>query len=90
MNAQSPNQRACVDSFESDGPGLSQQVLDVGGKFRLGKTTKPGGQGIGMTTSFEIAEQLGGAMRLSNRSNTRGAVLTASVPVDVLAREAVK
>ncbi|MEX2216887.1 MAG: HAMP domain-containing sensor histidine kinase [Phycisphaeraceae bacterium] len=73
-----------------DGPGLSREVLDVGGKFFVGKTTKPGGHGIGMTTAKEIAEELGGTMRLASRNGQRGAVLTVAVPVDVLAAEVLK
>jgi len=67
-------------SISDNGPGLSRQVFDTGGIFRFGKTTKPGGHGIGLTLCRDIAANLGGALRLTNRDDG-GALLTLTYPV---------
>lgn len=43
-------------------------------------TTKPGGSGIGLVLSRQIAEGHGGALTLSNRSDARGAVARLVLP----------
>ncbi len=44
-------------------------------------STKPGGSGIGLTLSRQIAEAHGGALRLENRKDQRGAVATLLLPL---------
>jgi len=43
-------------------------------------TTKPGGSGIGLVWSRQIAEAHGGTLRLENRTETEGAVATLDIP----------
>ncbi len=62
-----------------DGPGLSPAVVDERGRFRVGHTTKPGGHGIGLMLSHDIATRLGGTLTLTNRLEG-GAALTLRYP----------
>ncbi|HZF27120.1 MAG TPA: ATP-binding protein [Steroidobacteraceae bacterium] len=43
-------------------------------------TTKPGGSGVGLALSRQIAEGHGGTLSLENRRDTRGAVATLEIP----------
>ncbi|HKE43915.1 MAG TPA: ATP-binding protein [Steroidobacteraceae bacterium] len=43
-------------------------------------TTKPGGSGVGLALSRQIAEGHGGTLSLENRRDTRGAVATLELP----------
>ena len=43
-------------------------------------TTKPGGSGVGLALSRQIAEGHGGTLALENRSDARGAVATLVIP----------
>ncbi len=43
-------------------------------------TTKPGGSGIGLALSRQIAEAHGGSLTLANRLNARGAVAVLRLP----------
>lgn len=43
-------------------------------------TTKPGGSGVGLALSRQIAEGHGGTLALENRSDARGAVATLEIP----------
>ncbi len=53
---------------EDDGPGLSE----TGNLFVPFYTTKPGGSGIGLVLSRQIAEGHGGALHLENRRGRVG------------------
>jgi signal transduction histidine kinase len=44
-------------------------------------TTKPGGSGIGLFLSRQIAEAHGGTLTLANRADERGAVATLRLPL---------
>ncbi len=64
-----------------NGPGLARSVVDFAGIFAFGLSTKPGGHGHGLVLCKEIAGQLGGTLRVSNRDRTRGAMVTMTYPV---------
>jgi two-component system, NtrC family, nitrogen regulation sensor histidine kinase NtrY len=64
----------CVDD---EGPGLQS----TGNLFVPFFTTKPGGSGIGLALSRQIAEAHGGALNLRNRTNARGARATLTLPL---------
>jgi len=53
---------------EDDGPGLA----DTANLFVPFFTTKPGGSGIGLALSRQIAQEHGGTLRLENREGTAG------------------
>ncbi|HEU4523168.1 MAG TPA: ATP-binding protein [Thermoanaerobaculia bacterium] len=61
-----------------DGPGLSGSA----NLFVPFFTTKPGGSGIGLVLSRQIAEAHGGSLTLENRKDGRGAVATVIIPSD--------
>jgi signal transduction histidine kinase len=61
---------------EDDGPGLS----NTGNLFVPFFTTKPGGSGIGLVLSRQIAEGHGGSLTLENRSGARGCVARLRLP----------
>lgn len=42
--------------------------------------TKPGGSGIGLVLSRQIAEGHGGTLTLANREDTRGCLATLRIP----------
>ena len=65
---------------EDDGPGLS----NTGNLFVPFFTTKPGGSGIGLVLSRQIAEAHGGSLLLENRVDRRGCRATLRMPVQVL------
>lgn len=62
---------------EDDGPGLS----NTGNLFVPFFTTKPGGSGIGLVLSRQIAEGHGGGLTLENRHGSRGCVARLRLPV---------
>lgn len=62
---------------EDEGPGLSS----TSNLFVPFFTTKPGGSGIGLALSRQIAEAHGGALTLNNRPDVRGCVATLKLPV---------
>jgi two-component system nitrogen regulation sensor histidine kinase NtrY len=66
---------------EDSGPGLE----DTGNLFVPFYTTKPGGSGIGLVLSRQIAEGHGGSLVLENRSDDRGARARLVLPMDLRA-----
>jgi two-component system nitrogen regulation sensor histidine kinase NtrY len=44
-------------------------------------TTKPGGSGIGLVLSRQIAEGHGGTLTLENHANARGCRATLRIPI---------
>ena len=65
---------------EDEGPGLS----NTGNLFVPFFTTKPGGSGIGLVLSRQIAEAHGGTLHLGNRTDRRGCRASLRMPVQVL------
>lgn len=66
---------------EDEGPGLS----NTGNLFVPFFTTKPGGSGIGLVLSRQIAEAHGGSLLLENRSDRSGCRASLRIPVQALA-----
>ncbi len=66
--------------ISDNGPGLDPAVLDAGGRAVPGRTSKPGGHGLGLTVCQKIAQSLGGTFTLRNLQ-PHGAELTLSWPV---------
>jgi signal transduction histidine kinase len=62
--------------IKDDGPGLSSTA----NLFVPFFTTKPGGSGIGLVLSRQIAEGHGGALTLENRSDGQGCVARLRLP----------
>ena len=65
---------------EDEGPGLA----NTGNLFVPFFTTKPGGSGIGLVLSRQIAEAHGGNLVLANRDDRRGCRATLRMPLQVL------
>jgi nitrogen fixation/metabolism regulation signal transduction histidine kinase len=66
---------------EDEGPGLS----NTGNLFVPFFTTKPGGSGIGLVLSRQIAEAHGGTLLLENREDRRGCRASLRIPVQAAA-----
>jgi signal transduction histidine kinase len=66
---------------EDDGPGLS----NTSNLFVPFFTTKPGGSGIGLVLSRQIAEAHGGTLTLENRRGAHGCRATLRLPAQALA-----
>lgn len=62
---------------EDEGPGLS----NTGNLFVPFFTTKPGGSGIGLVLSRQIAEAHGGALILANREDRQGCRAVLRIPL---------
>ena len=65
---------------EDEGPGLS----NTGNLFVPFFTTKPGGSGIGLVLSRQIAEAHGGSLMLENRDDRIGCRASLRLPLQVL------
>ena len=63
--------------IEDEGPGLS----NTGNLFVPLFTTKPGGSGIGLVLSRQIAEAHGGSLILENRDDGHGCRASLRIPV---------
>src|SRR5262249_32668573 len=63
--------------IEDEGPGLS----NTANLFVPFFTTKPGGSGIGLVLSRQIAEAHGGSLDLRNRSDASGCEARLILPV---------
>ena len=63
-------------TVEDDGPGIT----DTSNLFVPFFTTKPGGTGIGLALSRQIAEAHDGSLSLENRRDARGSVATLRLP----------
>ena len=68
-----------VVSVEDNGSGFSSKVLNLTGDQRF--TTKSDGMGVGLALCRRIIEQHNGALKLSNRDRSQGAVVTVSLPL---------
>ena len=70
--------RRMLDVYvDDDGPGLP----NTGNLFVPFFTTKPGGSGIGLVLSRQIAEGHGGTLTLENRAGARGCRATLRLPI---------
>jgi signal transduction histidine kinase len=67
---------------EDDGPGLS----NTGNLFVPFFTTKPGGSGIGLVLSRQIAEAHGGSLLLENRDSGIGCRASLRIPLHAVAQ----
>ena len=68
---------------EDEGPGLS----NTGNLFVPFFTTKPGGSGIGLVLSRQIAEAHGGSLLLENRDDRSGCRASLRIPVQAALRD---
>jgi nitrogen fixation/metabolism regulation signal transduction histidine kinase len=66
-----------VIEVEDDGPGIANPA----NLFIPFFTTKPGGSGIGLILSRQIAEAHGGNLTLENRTNSQGCVARLRLPL---------
>lgn len=64
--------------IQDDGPGISNPA----NLFVPFFTTKPGGSGIGLVLSRQIAEAHGGTLALENRASARGCEARLRLPLD--------
>lgn len=65
-------------TVEDEGPGLS----NTANLFVPFFTTKPGGTGIGLTLSRQIAEAHGGSLSLENKPEGHGCIATLRLPIN--------
>jgi signal transduction histidine kinase len=69
-------ERDVILTIEDSGPGL----MNPSNTFVPFYTTKPGGSGIGLVLSRQIAEGHGGSLELSNRDHQRGCIVKVRLP----------
>ena len=65
-------------TIEDEGPGLSGTIQFV---RPVCYATKPGGSGIGLVLSRQIAEAHGGSLTLQNRASVRGCEARLRLPL---------
>ncbi len=65
-------------TVEDEGPGLSNTT----NLFVPFFTTKPGGTGIGLTLSRQIAEAHGGSLSLQTKAEGGGCIATLRLPIN--------
>jgi signal transduction histidine kinase len=75
-------QWSCGWRIEDEGPGLS----DTANLFVPFYTTKPGGSGIGLVLSRQIAEAHGGSLILENREDRVGCRASLRIPLHAVAQ----
>lgn len=78
-----PDRDHLVIRIDDNGPGIPSELLDKHGDCRFGESSKPDGHGIGLALCRDIAEKLGGTIRLTNRL-PQGAKFTLRFPVAAL------
>ncbi len=71
-----------VLTIRDNGPGFDPSLLQ-GDQFRYGETTKPHGNGIGLSLARDITQAVGGTVQLNNRDGG-GAQLVVRVPAQAL------
>jgi signal transduction histidine kinase len=71
---------------EDEGPGLS----NTGNLFVPFFTTKPGGSGIGLVLSRQIAEAHGGSLLLENRDDRTGCRASLRIPIHAVLQATVE
>ena len=64
--------------MDDEGPGIGESL----NLFVPFYTTKPGGSGIGLVLSRQIAEGHGGSLTLENRPDGKGARARLALPID--------
>ena len=72
----SETRREVTIEIEDDGPGIASTA----NLFVPFFSTKPGGSGIGLALSRQIAEVHGGSLTLANREDGRGCLATVRLP----------
>lgn len=69
-------------SVSDQGPGIDEKDLDeIFKKFYKGKTTKPGGLGLGLSIAERFVQAHGGEIEARNREGG-GAAFTFRLPVE--------
>jgi signal transduction histidine kinase len=81
--------KALTISVTDDGPGFNAALFDARGRFRFGRSTKQSSRtssserdkrGLGLSLSREIAQSLGGTLKLT-QAQLRGAAMTLQIPL---------
>ena len=74
-----------VIRIEDDGPGIPEaeiaRMLEPFTRLEASRNSATGGAGLGLTLARAVAEQHGGALRLTNRLDGRGLIASVSLPL---------
>ena len=74
-----------VIRIEDDGPGIPEaeiaRMLEPFTRLEASRNSGTGGAGLGLTLARAVAEQHGGALRLTNRLDGRGLIASVSLPL---------